>query len=118
MKVLITGARGLVGRSISERLENRKEIELLCLGRKECNLELYSETINIFKSFSPDVVVHCAGKVFGIGGNMANQYNSWSKNTIINIHQVFILGTLFGNVLLMISSSNFVQCCFWNAIVF
>ena len=88
MKVLITGSQGLVGTSISERLKKRKDIELLRIGRKECNLENTFETINIINSFSPDTLIHCAGVVFGIGGNMANQYNAWYKNTIINMNVI------------------------------
>lgn len=88
MRVLITGARGLVGSAICDRLKEREGIELFSLTRDNCNLEDYWESIKIFEDFSPDTIVHCAGKVFGIGGNMANQYNSWRQNTLINMNVI------------------------------
>ncbi len=88
MRVLITGAGGLVGSAICDRLKEREGIELFPLTRDDCNLEDYWESIKIFEYFSPDTIVHCAGKVFGIGGNMANQYNSWRQNTLINMNVI------------------------------
>ena len=88
MKIIITGAKGLVGSAISKRLETNIDTELLKIGRDNCDLENKSETDKVFNSFSPDIVIHCAGKVFGIGGNMANQYDSWIKNTIINMNVI------------------------------
>ena len=88
MNVLVTGSRGLVGSAISSKIKNKKHINLINPSREECDLENYDQTIDFFKSNEPDIIVHCAGKVFGIGGNLSDQYNAWRKNTLINMNVI------------------------------
>ena len=88
MKVLITGSKGLVGSALSKRIENKNNLELINPSRDECDLENFNQTINFFKKNNPDIVVHCAGKVFGIGSNIIGRYIVWSKNTLINMNVI------------------------------
>lgn len=59
MKVLITGASGFIGRSLSQRFKS-DSIETLALGRKELDLLRMSSVKDIMAFEHPDVVVHCA----------------------------------------------------------
>ena len=69
MKVLITGAGGMVGRNISEN-SFFKQQDLLLPRSSELNL-LDSIAVDIYiQEHIPDLIIHCAGKVGGIQANM------------------------------------------------
>ena len=59
-KLLVTGGKGLVGSAIEAEVK---------LGR-EFDLVNAQETDQAFKMHNPTHVIHCAGKVGGVGGNM------------------------------------------------
>ena len=71
MKILITGANGMVGRNIVEHA-NAKQYELLTPNR--CKLDLLSatEVKSYLEVTKPDLIIHAAGVVGGIQANMAN----------------------------------------------
>ncbi len=59
-KLLVTGGLGLVGSSITADFK---------VGR-EFDLTNFDETQKMFEKYKPKQVIHCAGKVGGVGGNM------------------------------------------------
>jgi GDP-L-fucose synthase len=59
-KILVTGGNGLVGSSITSDVK---------IG-KEYDLRNPDETNKMFEYHKPTHVIHCAGKVGGVGGNM------------------------------------------------
>jgi len=104
MRVAITGSSGLVGSALVSNLQKRTNVNVIPITRAVCDLERDLETVSYFKSTKPEVLVHCAAKVFGIGGNMNQQYNSWLANSRItlniieaakqsNISHIIFLGT-------------------------
>lgn len=73
-KVLITGAHGFVGKNLVDLFNEKKKttnIILLTPGRTECDLTKEEEVKKYFYDNKPDVVLHLAGKVGGIGINKA-----------------------------------------------
>jgi len=71
MKVLVTGSSGFLGSYVVDRLK-KYDYTIKTFRSKETNLINYNETIGLMASYSPDVVIHLAAKVGGIGANMAN----------------------------------------------
>jgi GDP-L-fucose synthase len=60
MKVLITGANGFVGKSLSAFLERDDQFHVVSLGRNDLDL-LNTDNVNqVLMRESPDVIVHCA----------------------------------------------------------
>ena len=59
-KVLVTGGKGLVGSALTADVK---------IGR-EFDLTNTSEVKEMFNTHNPTHVIHCAGKVGGLGGNM------------------------------------------------
>lgn len=57
MKVLITGAKGMLGRTLARHLT---EHELVCIDIQECDLTSATATHACIQEHRPDVVVHCA----------------------------------------------------------
>lgn len=62
MKVLITGANGFVGKSLSAFLERDDQFHVVSLGRKELDLLNADNVDQVLTRESPDVIVHCAVK--------------------------------------------------------
>lgn len=73
LKILITGANGLVGQSLVHRIQLSSGLDLLATSASECKIggidplkfsrmDITSpEQVNaVFKDYHPDVVVHCA----------------------------------------------------------
>ncbi len=71
MKILVTGATGMVGRNIVEN-PKIKAATLLVPTSDEMNLSSYESTIRYLKSNTPDFIIHCAGRVGGIQANIKN----------------------------------------------
>ncbi len=57
MKVLITGAKGMLGRTLARHLTKH---ELVCVDIEECDLTSGTATHACIQENQPDVVVHCA----------------------------------------------------------
>lgn len=70
MKILITGASGMVGRNILESPRSQK-YELLTPSHKELDLTDKAAVLNYLEKNNPDMVIHAAGFVGGITANNA-----------------------------------------------
>ena len=85
-KVLVTGAHGFVGRNLMGMLrEKQKDVkfELLSPTRKELDLTSEESVSKFFASQKPDVVLHLAGKVGGIGANKAQPAEFFYENIMM-----------------------------------
>jgi GDP-L-fucose synthase len=77
-KLLVTGGKGLVGSAIDADVS---------LGR-EYNLISSEETLKAFKWHKPTHIIHCAGKVGGLGGNMKYKGEYLYDNVMINTNVI------------------------------
>ena len=77
-KLLVTGSNGLVGSSIISDVK---------IGR-EINLINPSDTLDTFQVHKPTHVIHCAGKVGGVGGNMNYKGEYFYDNIMINTNVI------------------------------
>jgi GDP-L-fucose synthase len=77
-KLLVTGGKGLVGSSINTNVR---------IGR-EVNLVDPNETLKMFQIHNPTHVIHCAGKVGGVGGNMNYKGEYFYDNIMINTNVI------------------------------
>ena len=68
MKILLTGANGLVGHSIVEN-KAMQQYKLLTPSHKELDLLDYNAVVQYLKKEQPDCIIHAAGKVGGIAAN-------------------------------------------------
>lgn len=77
-KLLVTGGKGLVGSAIEAEVK---------LGR-EFDLVNAQQTDQAFKMHNPTHVIHCAGKVGGVGGNMNFKGDYFYDNLMINTNVI------------------------------
>ena len=82
--IVVTGAGGLVGSAVVEHLRSLKYTCVVGLTHADCDLMNHDETREVFDRIRPAHVFHAAARVYGIGGNMANQAKSFVENTRIN----------------------------------
>ena len=111
MNILVTGANGLVGSAIRRSIHPRMgdyyyfadrenvtsvtckykknyEEDALCLDYEGGNLTDPDDVKRIFNRFEPDVVIHTAARVGGIGGNMAGHGEFFHDNLLMNVHVI------------------------------
>lgn len=70
LKILLTGANGMVGRNIVAH-SSAQSFDWLTPGRAELNLTDSKEVLAYVATHKPDLVIHAAGLVGGIQANMA-----------------------------------------------
>jgi len=78
-KVLITGGGGMVGSAMESPIK---------LTRDYCDLTNPRQTTSLFSAIKPDGVIHCAGKVGGIGGNSNYKGEYFYDNIMINTNVI------------------------------
>jgi len=88
MKVLITGANGMVGKNLVERLIGQESMQLLTPSRKELNLLNQQAVSDYFLKEKPDFVFHLAAKVGGIQANINEPVEFLVENTLMNTHVI------------------------------
>lgn len=85
-KILITGANGLLGSAFLNILKKRNYTNVFSPNRKELNLLEKNEVASYIEKIKPDYVFHFAAVVFGLAGNISNQYEVLENNTTIDIN--------------------------------
>lgn len=94
-RILVTGARGLVGSAVVEELRAKGYGNVVGIGREDCDLMNRSDTEALFADLRPQHVFHAAARVYGIVGNMRNRALSFHDNVSINtnvIHATHLAG--------------------------
>jgi GDP-L-fucose synthase len=95
MKILVTGADGLVGSAIRENSTNYSEDNFIFCSRKDLNLLNQEETNNFISKIKPDSIIHTAARVGGIGKNISTPAQQFTENIYINtniIHSAYLNG--------------------------
>jgi GDP-L-fucose synthase len=68
-RVLVTGGSGFLGRFILERLRSFPGLEVFAPGSRDYNLIEGDDVKRVFSETKPDIVIHLAAVVGGIGAN-------------------------------------------------
>ena len=87
-KILITGAKGLVGSAVVDALRSQGYSNLIEVGRHDCDLIDTRSVNELFKKNGPEYVFHNAARVYGIVGNINNKALSFYDNCMINTNVV------------------------------
>lgn len=84
MKVLITGARGMLGSNLVSKLQERDGHEVFSHSRQVGDLRDQSSFNKVLRDFRPDAVIHAAAKVGGIQANVRNPVSFLMDNLRID----------------------------------
>ena len=89
-RILITGTSGFLGKNVQAmfRLVGVPDENLLTPSREEYNLVYENGVERMYRDLEPDVVVHLAAVVGGIGANRENPGKFFYNNIIMGVHLI------------------------------
>ena len=87
-RILVTGANGVVGTAVEVALQRTCSDVVFLRGRQDVDLENFEQTKTVFRFVKPTHVLHLAGAVYGLGGNIAFPGDAIRRNILINTHVV------------------------------
>ena len=90
MKTLVTGGYGLIGSAIFSL-----NPDIIRFHKSEFDLAKLSDVKLLFRNYEPDVVIHLAAKVGGLGANMRYKGQFYTENMLINTN-VLLAAKEFG----------------------
>jgi GDP-L-fucose synthase len=85
MRTLVTGGGGFLGTNLVERLRVAG-VEPFVARRRDYDLTRQKDVERVFAASDPELVIHLAAEVGGIGANRANPGRYWYSNTIMGAH--------------------------------
>lgn len=85
MKVLVTGGTGFLGKYVSQVLKERG-MDVVAVGREAGDLTSHVIALRVFQQHRPEMVVHLAAEVGGIGANRAKPGTFWQTNTMMGVN--------------------------------
>jgi GDP-L-fucose synthase len=87
-KIVVTGGAGFLGRAICERLKAIGAAEVLVPRRAQYDLTIESHVERLYADMKPQMVMHLAAEVGGIGANMANPGRYFYANMAMTMHLI------------------------------
>jgi len=83
MKVLVTGASGMVGHAF-QKIQCTAGIDFIFVNSDDCDLRIINETRQLFRDVFPDYIIHLAAKVGGVKGNTDYVADFFTQNIQLN----------------------------------
>lgn len=85
--MLVTGGTGFLGRPVCRRLREQGA-EVLVVRRAECDLTDSAAVSRLLKGLRPEVVIHLAAEVGGIGANQSNPGRFFYANMAMGLNLI------------------------------
>src|SRR5207302_1090735 len=87
-RITITGGAGFLGSHITDQLRAKGCSDIFVPRRKEYDLTRADAVQRLFEKHRPQVLIHCAAVVGGIGANRANPGSFFYENAIMGINLI------------------------------
>jgi GDP-L-fucose synthase len=87
-RVIVTGGSGFLGRHVVAALRARGCTQIAVPRRADCDLTVEANVARLFETVRPDVVIHLAAVVGGIGANRAQPGRFFYDNTLMGLFVV------------------------------
>jgi GDP-L-fucose synthase len=87
-RVTVTGAHGFLGRRVTALLREDGPADLFTFSSREYDLTRQTEVARLYTEHRPDVVIHLAARVGGIGANRDNPGRFFYENAIMGIELI------------------------------
>src|SRR6185312_15572773 len=87
VRTLITGGGGFLGSHLVDRVR-RDGVEPFVARRPDFDLTRADDVERMFDEASPELVIHLAAEVGGIGANRDNPGRYWYANLLMGAHMI------------------------------
>lgn len=87
-RIIVTGGAGFLGKHVVARLRDRGYTNLVVPRRRDYDLTIESEVERLYRDHKPDVVMHLAAEVGGIGANRENPGRFFFANMAMGLHLI------------------------------
>jgi GDP-L-fucose synthase len=89
-RIVVTGGAGVLGRAVVAALRGRgvAEDRIVVPRRRDFDLTIEEHVARLYEEARPDVVIHLAAEVGGIGANMAHPGRFFFANMAMGLHLV------------------------------
>ncbi|MGD0694625.1 MAG: GDP-L-fucose synthase [Terriglobia bacterium] len=87
-RIVVTGGAGFLGRAVVSTLHSRGCESVFVPRKREYDLTSRANVQRLFRDFSPDIVMHLAGTVGGIGANRTKPGTFFYENAIMGIELI------------------------------
>lgn len=87
-RIVVTGGAGFLGSAVCSLLRERGAGDLVVPRSAEFDLTTAPGTSALFDRARPDVVIHLAARVGGIGANMAHPADIYVSNVLMGTHLI------------------------------
>lgn len=87
-RVLVTGGAGFLGSFVVEKLQERGCKDIFVPKSKDYNLVNMEAVKKLYRDAEPDIVIHLAARVGGIGANRANPGKFFYDNLMMGVQMI------------------------------
>ena len=87
-RILLTGGAGFLGRAVEARLRTSGVRDITIPRRRDFDLTRESDVQRLYQTVRPDIVIHLAAEVGGIGANQANPGRYFFANMAMALHMI------------------------------
>src|SRR5512138_3673058 len=84
-RVVVTGGAGFLGSAVIQKLRERGCENVFVPRSKDYDLRYQQKIVSLYEKTRPEIVIHLAAVVGGIGANQANPGNFFYDNAIMGI---------------------------------
>jgi GDP-L-fucose synthase len=85
-RVLVTGGSGFLGRAVLERVQALEPALLAAPGSEAYDLRRADDAVRLFDDVDPDLVIHLAARVGGIGANRERPADLYLDNLLMGTY--------------------------------
>jgi len=87
-RVVVTGGAGFLGSRLVDKLRQSGPAEIFVPRRAQYDLVEQSNVIRLYEDTRPDIVIHLAARVGGIGANRANAGSFFYDNLMMGVQLI------------------------------